>query len=143
MDLQGIVRKQTGQNDNYFVFTDPSVHCTDLSQFGETNLGMEGIEEFFNTHVYDPSPYRYSVDASVVPSVFTSSFTLSSAHICIVGVGPLVTNLYYALHYTRNNLQEIPHWEVLQTPEQISFHLRSSMQSFPRATLDWLRVNFI
>jgi len=44
VDIQGV--KET----NKFVLTDPSVHSTDLKLFGESNLGQEGIDEFFKSH---------------------------------------------------------------------------------------------
>jgi len=33
-----------------FMLTDPAVHCKDLSRFGDTNLGLNGIRRFFDTH---------------------------------------------------------------------------------------------
>lgn len=35
---------------NRFVLTDPAVHCSDLSRFGNTNLGPNGIRHFFQNH---------------------------------------------------------------------------------------------
>ena len=41
-----------------YVLTDPAIHCTELvrsgpnvgAQFGNTNLGQEGMNQFFATH---------------------------------------------------------------------------------------------
>ena len=45
-----------------YVLTDPSIHCKELvrlsphihNQFGDTNLGEQGIEQFFATHESNP-----------------------------------------------------------------------------------------
>jgi len=33
-----------------FMLTDPAIHCRDLSRFGETNIGTNGLNRFFATH---------------------------------------------------------------------------------------------
>lgn len=43
VDLQGVER------DDEFILTDPSIH-SDQFEFGNTNLGQEGIHRFFKTH---------------------------------------------------------------------------------------------
>ena len=43
VDLQGVDR------ENKYILTDPSIHCED-PKFGNTNLGIVGIEQFFKTH---------------------------------------------------------------------------------------------
>ena len=45
VDLQGVDR------ENKYILTDPSIHSQD-PQFGNTNLGKAGIEQFFKSHKY-------------------------------------------------------------------------------------------
>ncbi|CAG8459038.1 4456_t:CDS:2, partial [Ambispora gerdemannii] len=40
-DLQGV------ECPDYFLLTDPAIHCTDTLRFGKTNLGKRGIEKCF------------------------------------------------------------------------------------------------
>ncbi|CAF1629561.1 unnamed protein product [Adineta ricciae] len=47
VDLQGI---DIGDNQTYLL-TDPCIHSTDLTRFGRTNLGKQGIKRFFQTHI--------------------------------------------------------------------------------------------
>ena len=43
VDLQGI------EENNQFILTDPSINCIE-PQFGRTNMGDTGIDQFFKTH---------------------------------------------------------------------------------------------
>ena len=47
VDLQGI---DLGDKDTYLL-TDPCIHSTDLTRFGRTNLGKQGMNRFFQTHI--------------------------------------------------------------------------------------------
>jgi hypothetical protein len=40
------------KQENAFMLTDPSIHCEEARIYGESNLGEEGINEFFKTHRY-------------------------------------------------------------------------------------------
>lgn len=44
VDIQGM------KNHNEFILTDPSIHCTDMSKYGDGNFGDKGFDEFFKTH---------------------------------------------------------------------------------------------
>jgi len=35
----------------HFCLTDPAIHCKDLMKYGNTNLGVPGINMFFETHI--------------------------------------------------------------------------------------------
>ncbi|KAI1708056.1 alpha-kinase family domain-containing protein [Ditylenchus destructor] len=49
VDLQGI--KSTDENGRTILeLTDPAIHCTDLTRFGRTNMGPEGMKIFFARH---------------------------------------------------------------------------------------------
>ncbi|KAI1700148.1 alpha-kinase family domain-containing protein [Ditylenchus destructor] len=49
VDLQGIM--STDENARPILeLTDPGIHCTDLTRFGRTNLGEEGMKIFFTRH---------------------------------------------------------------------------------------------
>ncbi|KAI1699718.1 alpha-kinase family domain-containing protein [Ditylenchus destructor] len=49
VDLQGI--KSTDENGRTTLeLTDPAIHCTDLTRFGRTNMGPEGMKIFFARH---------------------------------------------------------------------------------------------
>jgi len=43
-DIQGI---RVGDR---FILSDPAIHCTDASRFGNTNLGEDGFSQRFSTH---------------------------------------------------------------------------------------------
>ena len=43
-DLQGI------RAGDRFILSDPAIHCTDASRFGETNLGEDGFRMRFSKH---------------------------------------------------------------------------------------------
>ncbi|CAF1506026.1 unnamed protein product [Adineta ricciae] len=47
VDLQG------AKTDNAYILTDPAIHCDDILRFKHTrtNLGVKGMDRFFNTHV--------------------------------------------------------------------------------------------
>ncbi|KAI1694505.1 alpha-kinase family domain-containing protein [Ditylenchus destructor] len=50
VDLQGVI--STDENGvKTLELTDPAIHCTDLTRFGRTNLGLEGMKTFFGRHV--------------------------------------------------------------------------------------------
>jgi hypothetical protein len=46
VDVQG--KKQDSKT---YILTDPAIHCTDMSRFGVTNFGAEGIDSFLAAHV--------------------------------------------------------------------------------------------
>jgi len=45
IDVQGVKN-----SENRFTLTDPAIHCTDEARFGDSNIGSEGMEEFFKHH---------------------------------------------------------------------------------------------
>ncbi|KAI1696770.1 alpha-kinase family domain-containing protein [Ditylenchus destructor] len=50
VDLQGII--STDENDRKTLeLTDPAIHCIDLTRYGKTNYGFEGMKTFFGRHV--------------------------------------------------------------------------------------------
>ncbi|KAI1704810.1 alpha-kinase family domain-containing protein [Ditylenchus destructor] len=50
VDLQGVIgTDETGRKT--LELTDPAIHCTDLTRFGRTNLGLDGMKIFFGRHV--------------------------------------------------------------------------------------------
>ena len=46
LDCQGSYEKRS----NKFTLTDPAVQCTDVSRFGNFNIGGGGMRRFFSTH---------------------------------------------------------------------------------------------
>lgn len=48
VDLQGVKDESSGEVR--YVLTDPAVHCGKVTRFGKTNLGREGMYNFFRTH---------------------------------------------------------------------------------------------
>ena len=49
VDLQGILgHGEDGKRT--LELTDPAIHCTDVTRFGRTNLGVEGMQVFLNRH---------------------------------------------------------------------------------------------
>ncbi|KAI1699972.1 alpha-kinase family domain-containing protein [Ditylenchus destructor] len=50
VDLQGI--SSTDESGRKTLeLTDPAIHCIDLTRFGKTNFGFEGMKTFFGRHV--------------------------------------------------------------------------------------------
>ncbi len=47
-DLQGILTKH--RERDVMLLTDPAIHCTHFPRFGATNLGKEGMDQFFSVH---------------------------------------------------------------------------------------------
>mmetsp|Transcript_8906 Transcript_8906/g.19452 ORF Transcript_8906/g.19452 Transcript_8906/m.19452 type:complete len:92 (-) Transcript_8906:209-484(-) len=39
-----------GPTPGCFLLTDPAMHCTEMTRFGSTNLGLRGFGRFFRTH---------------------------------------------------------------------------------------------
>ncbi|KAI1707811.1 alpha-kinase family domain-containing protein [Ditylenchus destructor] len=50
VDLQGVISTDES-GVKTLELTDPAIHCTDLTRFGRTNLGSEGMKTFFGRHV--------------------------------------------------------------------------------------------
>ena len=50
VDLQGIVSHGI-DGEPEIVLTDPAIHCYDRTRFGRTNLGIDGMRQFFRSHV--------------------------------------------------------------------------------------------
>ncbi|PAV78648.1 hypothetical protein WR25_12819 [Diploscapter pachys] len=50
VDLQGIVSKALSSSKPTIFLTDPAIHCVNKLRFGQTNLGIDGIKRFFDTH---------------------------------------------------------------------------------------------
>jgi hypothetical protein len=49
LDLQGILKSRDGRKE--FILTDPAIICPeDLKRFGPTNLGIKGIQKYFEKH---------------------------------------------------------------------------------------------
>ena len=48
VDLQGVKDENFG-NPRY-ILTDPAIHCHDVTRVGRTNLGREGMHNFFSSH---------------------------------------------------------------------------------------------
>ncbi|KAI1695649.1 alpha-kinase family domain-containing protein [Ditylenchus destructor] len=50
VDLQGVISTDES-GVKTLELTDPAIHCTDLTRFGRTNLGLDGMKTFFGRHV--------------------------------------------------------------------------------------------
>ncbi|KAI1704629.1 alpha-kinase family domain-containing protein [Ditylenchus destructor] len=50
VDLQGIISTDE-RGRKTLELTDPAIHCKDLTRFGGTSLGLDGMKSFFNRHV--------------------------------------------------------------------------------------------
>ncbi|KAI1699975.1 alpha-kinase family domain-containing protein [Ditylenchus destructor] len=56
VDLQGIISTDESGRKT-LELTDPAIHCIDLTRFGKTNFGFEGMKTFFGRHLC----YKYYI----------------------------------------------------------------------------------
>ncbi|KAI1695514.1 alpha-kinase family domain-containing protein [Ditylenchus destructor] len=70
VDLQGIISTDE-RGRKTLELTDPAIHCKDLTRFGGTNLGLDGMKSSFNHHVCN----KFCAAMELKPPGLTASST--------------------------------------------------------------------